>query len=95
MPAKKTRIAIGASAVALLLSLALPRVCSCPMCLVAGAEPRPCECTALGVYLGRKALRALSLKAPQACDPLPGRRRTGSGASARPSTGQTNQRVSR
>jgi hypothetical protein len=95
MPGTKARIIIGASALALLLCLALPRVCSCPMCLVAGAKPRPCECTALGVYLGRKALRALSLEAAQACDASAGRRTTGSRASARPSAGQTDQRVSR
>jgi len=57
MPTKKARIALCVSVAMLLLALMIPGFCTCSLCLVAGAHPKSCECTILGIYLWRKALR--------------------------------------
>jgi hypothetical protein len=65
---KRARIVIGALTVTLLLALGLPGFCSCSLCSVEGTRPTPCECTVLGVYLGRKAMSLLHVEmrmAPQ------------------------------
>jgi hypothetical protein len=54
MSSKKLRVGIYVFAGTLLLALLLPGFCTCSTCVVSRVSPKPCDCTVLGIYLGRK-----------------------------------------